>query len=194
MISGRTTSRENRNRFLFSGSIHRELGLTESEKKEEKAKEQDAKAKALGGCTAEKAEGDFGAFNFSGNISLKTISGGKHTRPPRSGLSQKEEYHAEQRSTHTFGVGGAPTFENLEGSDDESMAQEEGRQMDFDLNEMENNVGEDEDKEMSVAPSEAQEASGRADASSLGGWDDSDGSSDRFSKESELDGKNLFDD
>ena len=137
VISGREMLRDERNRTLFSGSVNREAGLTPSERKAEEKASREAKARELGGNLADLPEGDFGAFIFSDDISMKTISKGKHVRPPPSGLSQKSEYQAEAKSTHTFGAGGVPTFENLEGSDDDSMAEADGPRMAFNLDDME---------------------------------------------------------
>jgi len=148
VISGREITRQQRETAFFSGSISREAGLTPSERKAEEKMAKEARARSLGAELAELPEGDFGAFCFDDNMSLRTLSKGKHVRPPPSGLSQKESYKAEAQSTHTFGAGGVPTFENLEGSDDESMGAEDGTKMDFDLDGMERDKNGNADMEM----------------------------------------------
>ena len=93
-------------------------------------------------------------------MSMVTLSKGKHVRPPPSGLSQKESYRVEEKSTHTFGAGGVPTFENLDGSNDESLGEEEGKKMDFDLDGMEREEASGEDAEMGEEEAEEDDEMG----------------------------------
>ena len=82
MITGHEITRQAHHPSLFSGSIDREVGMTESEKKAEAKALRESKAKALRGNLAQLPEGDFGAFDFTDNISMKTISKGKQIPGP----------------------------------------------------------------------------------------------------------------
>jgi len=148
VISGNEVRRQQHAQSFYSGSINREAAMTPSELEEARnaahIRSELAKANA---ALPELGEGDFGAFAFGDDMSVRTLTkdSSKKKKVQPSGLSQASSYRPEANSTHSF-AGATPGFENLDGSDDEELSDAEDN-MEFDMEGMNSGKGEDDMEE-----------------------------------------------